>query len=50
MSEKKKCICNQCEFHDTDMDYCRAKNVEECSKQELTECEEFLVKDKLVHF
>ena len=50
MCEKKKCICNQCEFHDTKTDCCKTKGVEDCSKQKITECEEFLVKDKLVHF
>lgn len=51
MCEKKKqCICNQCEFRDTETDNCKTKDVKECSKQEITECKDFLVKDKLVHF
>ena len=50
MCDKKKCICNQCEFHDTKTDSCTTKDVKECNKQEVTECRDFLVKDKLVHF
>ena len=50
MCENKKCICKQCEFRDTETDSCKTKDVQECSKQEITKCEEFLVKDKLVHF
>lgn len=50
MCEKKKCICKQCEFHNIETDDCKTKDVQKCSKQEITECEEFLVKDKLVNF
>ena len=50
MSDNTKCICNQCEFHDKTTDSCTAKDVKECSKQEVTECKDFLVKEKLVHF
>lgn len=52
MSKKEnntKCICSQCEFRNIHDD-CTAKDVKECNKQNITECENFLVKDKLVHF
>lgn len=42
--------CNQCEFCNKETDSCTVKDVKECSKQNITECKEFLVKDKLVHF
>lgn len=48
--ENKKCICKQCEFHNVQTDNCTEKDVKECSKQNIVECEKFLVKDKLVHF
>lgn len=53
MSKKEnntKCICTQCEFRNSETDSCTEKDVTECSEQGITECENFLVKDKLVHF
>lgn len=47
---KNKCMCKQCEFRDTKTDNCKINDVKECSKQNISECKEFLVKDKLVHF
>ena len=47
---KRNCICTQCEFCDTKTDSCTENDIKECSKQNITECENFLVKDKLVHF
>lgn len=46
----KQCICIQCEFRNSETNNCTEKDVTECSKQDITECENFLVKDKLVHF
>ena len=53
MSKKEnntKCICTQCEFLNSETDNCTEKDVKKCSEQDITECENFLVKDKLVHF
>ena len=53
MSKKENkmiCICKQCEFHNMKTDNCKIKDVKECNKQNITECETFLVKDKLVNF
>lgn len=53
MSKKEnntKCMCTQCEFHNAKTDSCIEKDMNECSKKAITECESFLVKDKLVHF
>ena len=47
---KNKCICKQCEFRNLETDNCTEKDVTKCSEQNITECENFLVKDKLVHF
>ena len=47
---EKKCLCTQCEFHNTKQDNCTEKGIKKCSKKNITECETFLVKDKLVHF
>jgi hypothetical protein len=46
----KNCICIQCEFLNSETDNCTEKDVKKCSEQNITECENFLVKDKLVHF
>lgn len=42
--------CKQCHFYKRETDSCPEKDIKECSKQEIKECDNFLVKDKLVHF
>ena len=49
-TKKSACLCVQCEFHDREADICKVTEVTECTKQDINECKDFLVKDKLVHF
>ena len=42
--------CRQCEFYDKETKSCEIKNIKEYSKQEIKNCEDFLVKEKLVMF
>lgn len=53
MDKKKSkplCKCMKCQFYDKENDACPTKDVKECSKKGIEECDNFLVKDKLVMF
>lgn len=42
--------CRQCEFYNPNTDNCRANGTTECSTKDMSQCTDFLVKDKLVYF
>lgn len=52
MSEKTQTSekCKQCEFYNPDADNCKANGTTECSTKDMSQCTDFLVKAKLVHF
>jgi hypothetical protein len=47
---KNNCKCSQCQFFNKENDSCEMKNIKDFSKNEITECDDFLVKDKLIMF
>jgi hypothetical protein len=49
-NKKKQIKCKKCEFYDNATDTCKAKDIQECTEQNIVECEDFLIKDKLVNF
>lgn len=51
--ENKKdimCKCKKCHFYNKEKDYCIEKCKENCSKIEFSNCDKFLVNEKLVMF
>ena len=57
MSENKtkkcNCKCSTCENYDKPTDYCKEKEIENCSKQvnaNFSQCESYLVRESLVMF
>lgn len=54
--KSKKCDglkCNTCHFYEKSMDFCKEKEIKDCSKKVLTEfsnCESYLVDAKYVMF
>lgn len=51
----KKCSvkCNTCEFYEKEIDFCAAKQIENCTKQpntDFSQCNDYLVNQKLVMF
>ena len=54
-NKTKKCNfkCNTREHYDNFADYCREKKIKDCSKQvhtDFSQCEDFLIREKLVMF
>lgn len=54
-TKKKKCSlkCSTCQNYDKQSDFCKEKEIEECSKKALTEfsnCDSYLMNEKLVFF
>lgn len=49
-SERKDILCKKCQFNNKATDNCMVKDVKKCSKQDITECDCFLIRDKLVMF
>lgn len=53
---KKKCKnikCRTCEYYDRENDFCKEKEIENCSKQTKTDfaqCESYLVDGRIVMF
>ena len=57
MSEKKakKCNlkCKTCEHYDRTVDFCKEKEIEDCSKQvntDFSQCNDYIISEKLVMF
>lgn len=53
--KEKKCIfkCVTCENYSRDTDFCKEKNIEQCSKQvhtDFSQCDSFLINHKLIMF
>lgn len=53
--KNKKCNlkCRTCEHYDKKADFCKEKEIENCSKQvntDFSQCSDFLVKESLVMF
>lgn len=53
--KSKKCNlkCCTCEHYDKKTDFCKEKEIENCSKQintDFSQCEDYLVSEKLVMF
>lgn len=51
----KKCSvkCNTCEYYEKETDFCKEKEIENCTKQpntDFSQCENYLVSGKLVMF
>lgn len=45
--------CRNCQFYDSEDDYCTERDIERCTKQtnvNFSKCEDFLIRDKLVMF
>ena len=45
--------CCTCEHYDKQVDFCKEKEIEDCSKQvntDFSQCENYLVKESLVMF
>lgn len=54
-NKKKKCTfkCSTCEHYCKETDFCKEKEIKECSKQIYTDfstCDSYLVHEKLVMF
>ena len=52
---KKKCNfkCCTCEHYDKQSDFCKEKEITDCSKQvntNFSQCEDYLVKENLIYF
>ena len=58
MSErkKKKCSnfkCSTCEYYDRKNDFCKEKEIENCSKQtktDFSQCESYLIDERIIMF
>ena len=53
--KEKKCNikCNTCEYYEKETDFCKEKELENVSKQvntDFSQCEDYLVSEKLVMF
>ena len=48
--DETKCICKQCTFYSEEIKKCKLNNAIDFSKQNSTDCEDYLVKDKLIYF
>lgn len=53
--KKKKCDfkCSTCEHYCKTTDFCKEKQIEECSKQintDFSKCESYLINEKLIMF
>lgn len=53
--EEKRCNfkCSTCENYDKHTDFCKEKEIKECSKKSLTEfsqCDDYLVRHNLIMF
>lgn len=42
--------CKHCHFYNKENDYCTAKDINNCSKQDIVNCIDYLVNFKLVNF
>ena len=54
-TEKNKCDykCSMCQHYAKEYDFCKEKNIEECSKKaptEFTTCNDYLIRDDLIMF
>ena len=50
-NEKKcTCKCMKCQFYEEKTDFCTIKNVTEYTKNDVENCKDFLIKEKLVMF
>ena len=47
---RSECKCIKCEFYQVESDNCTIKNVTEYTKEDIENCNDFLIKDKLVMF
>lgn len=53
MSKQKKkpvCKCKMCQNYNDDTDDCQIRLIKNCNKKGITNCTDFLIKDKLVMF
>ena len=49
-NEKKcTCKCMKCQFYEEKTDFCTIKNVTEYTKNDVENCKDFLIKEKLIH-
>ena len=48
----EKCVskCMKCQFYEAKTDFCTIKNVTEYTKNDVENCKDFLIKEKLVMF
>ena len=54
-NKEKKCNvkCNTCEHYDKPSDFCKEKEIENCTKQvntDFSQCADYLISEKLVMF
>ena len=47
---KLKNLCKKCEFYDKKKDYCEARDIDNCSKQSISNCKDYLIKENLIFF
>lgn len=54
-SKEKKCNlkCNTCEYYNKKQDFCKEKEIENCSKNvhiDFSQCDSYLVRENLIMF
>lgn len=50
---KNNIKCTTCEFYEKETDFCREKEIENCTKQpntDFSQCNDFIIKESLVMF
>ena len=47
---KTKNLCLKCEFYDKKNDSCKERKISQCSKENIEDCEHYLIKMKFVFF
>jgi hypothetical protein len=48
--EKCASKCLKCQFYEVKTDFCTIKNITEYTKDDVENCKDFLIKDKLVMY
>lgn len=50
-NKKKQYVsCKTCEFYDRSRDVCSATGQENCSKKNKGDCQDYLIRDDLIHY